>query len=97
MRDYIIGALLGWFGKKLRAAASVLWRCSWAWMRATSWQRWAFVTVLYTKFVERIVQGIKDGSISDPTVKRWVKRLDARVYPRLKSWGNRVRSPAAHG
>lgn len=86
--EFFAGALLGWLSKKLRSALGWLLRGSIAWLRATPRSRCAFVTVLYTKILERLVRDIKTNKINDPRLINWLKRLDNWVYPRLKNWNH---------
>jgi hypothetical protein len=88
--DFIVGVLLGWLSKKLGNAIDCMWKILIVWLRATPRQRCAFITILYTGFLERLVSEIHSGKITNRKVIGAFKGMDNWIYPRLRHWRGRA-------
>jgi hypothetical protein len=79
MRDLLL-LFLGWLGAKVRRALPRLVRVAWTFsVRFSPVKRWMLVSMIYTRILVRVTP-IAARDDFDPRVKRWIKRIDARIF-----------------
>ena len=95
MKEMLIGLLLGWCSRAVKATARFVARTAWLWLRATPAQRCYTAMQLQVGLLQFALKLRLRGSPVGMKLFDVIRRFDAWAMPRLVSWRERVRAPSA--